>query len=600
VVTKKKHNHVDGIISPAEVIETKAASAEVASELVLDRAKPAASSGGAGDFVVPAKKWYIWTRTPKQESSEKTKTKSTKKDKKPKKSWFAKEVETVEAEVIEVADKNKFFKRHHKIALAITAITTTTIVLVGLLGGAVYAHQAIYQNKVFPGVTVWGEEVGGKSVKEVQQLITQKAKDYNIVIKGPDQDYKATVQDLGIIFNSDTMALSAYSRGRSDVWWDDYLTRARLLSTEIKWGPWQKFIRSSDLAISPSYTVNQEKLAAYVTKVADNIKIQAQDSEVTVAGGTMQLKPAIYGRGVELDKLKTLVLANITALETEKIDVPTVTVKPAIVDTAAQEVMVQAQNVMSRPVVLVYKGTEYRPNQDTVGSWISFTKNAGDTKYTLVVDKSKMASYFSFLGNKINVYSTQRIVRVENGVKQTEAQAGVDGTLVDTSLLGDQIAATLPNQPSVRLEIPTYVDKFKTKYENVVIADWDKYIDINLSTQVMTACEKGGVNCQQWSITTGDDNHPTPTGTFLVLGRNANFYMTGGTPGVDYYKVWVDHAVWFTSAGHAIHDAHWRNGSFGGQDYHWNGSHGCVNSPDAAAIFIYNWAGVGTPVIVHY
>ena len=393
----------------------------------------------------------------------------------------------------------------------------------GLIGGVAYAHQSIYQNKIFPGSVVWGENVGGKSVIDAQKIIAKKANNYSITIKGPDQDYKATAYDLGVTFSSDSMALSAYAKGRSGVWLDDYLVKARLLLAEIPWKPFQDFVLSDDLAIAPSYTINQEILDAYLTKISDNIKIQAQDSQVTVSGGTTQLKPAIYGREVDYVNLKESVLDNISTFKDKKINVITKSVKPDIVDDATQDVVLQAQSVMSRPVVLTYKGVEYRPNQDTVGSWITFTKNNGDIKYTLVIDQTKMASYFSFLESKINVYSTERIVRVENGIKQTEAKAGVDGMLLDRTVLGAQIASILPNQASVKLEIPTYVDKFKTRYENVVIANWDKYIDINLTTQSMIACEKGGGNCREWKVTTGDSNHPTPTGTFLVLGRSASF-----------------------------------------------------------------------------
>jgi lipoprotein-anchoring transpeptidase ErfK/SrfK len=76
--------------------------------------------------------------------------------------------------------------------------------------------------------------------------------------------------------------------------------------------------------------------------------------------------------------------------------------------------------------------------------------------------------------------------------------------------------------------------------------------------------------------------------------------MSGGTPGVDYYNLPGVHWVtWFKGGGYSIHEAYWRS-SFGGQDYLWNGSHGCVNSPYAVAQFIFDWAPVGTPVIVHY
>jgi lipoprotein-anchoring transpeptidase ErfK/SrfK len=508
----------------------------------------------------------------------------------------------IEANVEKFEEKTikPLLKRHHKIIMASCGFLVFLVVITGIMGGGAYAQQAMYENKVFPGVMVWGVEAGGKSMTEVQQLIAEKVKTYKITIKGPDQDYTATAAELGVIYNSDSMALGAYSRGRSSSAAENYFTRARLLATKISWAPWQQFIRADDLVISPSYTIDDGKFDVYLTQVADNIKISAQDSEVNVIAGQVQLKPAIYGREVKIEELKKQIKNSIAGFNKEEVLAETVSIKPAIIDDAAQEVMIQAQNVMQRPVILTYQGAEYRPNQETIASWISFIKNTGDTNYTLVVNPEKMKSYFDFLGTKINIYPVSKKIRIENGVKETEIQPGSNGTLVDTDLLGKTIANQLPNQASVTVVIPTYIAIFKTEYERVIIADWEKYIDINLSTQTMTACERGGVNCKQWSVTTGKNGTATPTGTFLILGRSANFYMTGGTPGIDYYKVWVDRAVWFTSQGHAIHDAAWRNGSFGGQDYTWNGSHGCVNSPDDAANFIYDWAPVGTPVIIHY
>jgi hypothetical protein len=37
---------------------------------------------------------------------------------------------------------------------------------------------------------------------EVQQLVTEKIKSYKISLAGPDQNYAATANDLGLVFNS--------------------------------------------------------------------------------------------------------------------------------------------------------------------------------------------------------------------------------------------------------------------------------------------------------------------------------------------------------------------------------------------------------------
>jgi len=504
-------------------------------------------------------------------------------------------------------DKKISFLRSHRKAITITLVAIFTIILsAGLLVGAAYAYQYQYRAKIFPGVQVWGVDAGGKNGPELQQLITEKIKNYKLTLKGPDQSYEATAEDLGVNYDSEMTISNAFNKGRTGSIVSDNLTRIYLLLTLVDWAPWQQLIGADKLAITPAIVVNDEKFNQYVTEISENINITAQDSEVNVTSGQIQLKPAIYGRQVLVDELKNQVRGSIADFSSKEIQVQTSTVKPAIIDTAAQEVMVQAQNVMQRPVILVYKGVEYRPNQETVASWISFIKQTGDTKYTLVVDTAKMGGYFDFLGTKINVYPTTRRMRVENGVKETETQAGANGTLIDETSLGKQISEQLPIQTSVKVTIPTYVATFKTEYDRVIIADWDKYIDVNLSTQTMTACEKGGVNCRQWYVMTGKNSTPTPVGTWLVQGRTQNFWMSGlqGTP--DYYRLWVPYATWFKGGGYAIHSAQWRNNDinsangFGNMAYTWNGSHGCVNSPDDAAQYIYNWAEVGTPVIVHY
>lgn len=503
-------------------------------------------------------------------------------------------------EKVKKAPQDKLIKPHHKKIAAWSVIVSILLFVLVFIGGSAYAHQSIYKNKVYPGVVVWGEPVGGKSMTQVQELVTKKIQDYKITLSGSDQKYVASATDLGVIFNSETMALSAYSKGRTGSFWNNYWTRLKLLATNIKWQPIQTAFQTNELAIPPSYQTDEKQLNEYLTKIASNIHIEAKDSEVKINNGNTELTPAIYGRDVQVEELAKQVKDSIALLKTSEIKVITKIVKPAIVDESAQEVVVQAQNVMARPVTLTYQGQTFAPNKETVASWITFVKPVGSQNYSLVVDPAKMKKYFSFVSGKINVYPVIRKVQVENGAKENILQEGKDGLLVDEAALGKAIAETLPVQPSVTLAIPMYVAKFKTEFNQVLVANWDKYIEITLSTQTMTAYLKGGQAVGSWKVTTGNQYHPTPVGTWLVHGKSALTRMTGGTPGVDYYDLPNVHWVtWFKGGGYSIHEAYWRS-SFGGMDYTWNGSHGCVNAPISVAQFIYDWAPVGTPVIVHY
>jgi lipoprotein-anchoring transpeptidase ErfK/SrfK len=64
-----------------------------------------------------------------------------------------------------------------------------------------------------------------------------------------------------------------------------------------------------------------------------------------------------------------------------------------------------------------------------------------------------------------------------------------------------------------------------------------------------------------------------------------------------YPPSWVQYTLWFRNDGYAIHDAPWR--SYYGPGTEQAGSHGCVNVPMPTMETLFNWADLGTRVIVH-
>lgn len=97
------------------------------------------------------------------------------------------------------------------------------------------------------------------------------------------------------------------------------------------------------------------------------------------------------------------------------------------------------------------------------------------------------------------------------------------------------------------------------------------------------------------TTSTGLDLTPTPRGTFVVYRKSPTRYMQGPIPGVsakEYDLPGVPWNLYFTEDGAVIHGAYWHN-SFGKK---W--SNGCVNLPPPIARTLYDWADLGTTVIV--
>jgi lipoprotein-anchoring transpeptidase ErfK/SrfK len=88
----------------------------------------------------------------------------------------------------------------------------------------------------------------------------------------------------------------------------------------------------------------------------------------------------------------------------------------------------------------------------------------------------------------------------------------------------------------------------------------------------------------------GDD---TPLGTWPVQGKQQSRYLTTRDGSSYHVNFWMPY-----DGDYGFHDATWQTFPEGTQQYHADGSHGCVHLPMPAMTWLYNWAQVGATVTV--
>lgn len=120
----------------------------------------------------------------------------------------------------------------------------------------------------------------------------------------------------------------------------------------------------------------------------------------------------------------------------------------------------------------------------------------------------------------------------------------------------------------------------------------NKKIEIDLSEQKLYMKEEDNtigtflVSTGKWA--------PTPTGNYAIWIKLRYTRMTGGSKALNtYYDLPNVPYVMYFYQGYGIHGAYWHNNF--GQPM----SHGCVNMRPEEAGIVFNWASVGTPVIVY-
>lgn len=141
----------------------------------------------------------------------------------------------------------------------------------------------------------------------------------------------------------------------------------------------------------------------------------------------------------------------------------------------------------------------------------------------------------------------------------------------------------------------TVVEAEGTRVVSSTTPSTTKSIVVDRSAQMLYAYD-GDNLFMSATTSTGLDSTPTPRGVFSVYKKTPSRYMQGPLPNINsdqYYDLpGVPWNLYFTEGGAVIHGAYWHD-KFGTKY-----SHGCVNlSPEIARI-VYEWAELGTVVIV--
>lgn len=144
-----------------------------------------------------------------------------------------------------------------------------------------------------------------------------------------------------------------------------------------------------------------------------------------------------------------------------------------------------------------------------------------------------------------------------------------------------------------RVEAPrqplAFADIAPTRVLSAVLGEGnEKWVDVNLSTQTLTAYEPDGRVFMQVPVSTGLWA-PTPTGSYRIWAKLRYTTMKGGSKelGTYYYLPNVPCTQYFYK-GYGLHGAYWHD-NFGHPM-----SHGCVNMRIADSCQLFEWT---TPIL---
>ncbi len=124
----------------------------------------------------------------------------------------------------------------------------------------------------------------------------------------------------------------------------------------------------------------------------------------------------------------------------------------------------------------------------------------------------------------------------------------------------------------------------------------ERWILVDLAAQT-TSAMVGEETYYTSLVTTGKDGWNTPPGEFRILYRVPNETMASAAIGAEEYYDLKDvlYTQYFTDRGHALHLNYWREPYYFGNI---RSSHGCVGMRLEDAEFFWNFATLGTRVVI--
>jgi lipoprotein-anchoring transpeptidase ErfK/SrfK len=157
----------------------------------------------------------------------------------------------------------------------------------------------------------------------------------------------------------------------------------------------------------------------------------------------------------------------------------------------------------------------------------------------------------------------------------------------------DTAFETLPAVPQTGTQDSALIVKQAKSYTVPKINE-GKYIDVNLANQVMTVFENGKA-LEAFRISSGQRGMETPVGKTKIYNKARRAYSKK-------YGLFMPYWMAITADGsRGLHELpEWPNGYKEGMNHLGIPvSHGCVRLGVGAAEFVYNWADIGTTVVIY-
>ena len=230
------------------------------------------------------------------------------------------------------------------------SIFAACIIGTGLLIAFGLGVQVWLAEKITPGVSVSGIDIGGLTPQEASLLISENLTyptEGKILLRDGDQTWLLSPAQLGMYIDPETTVSQAFEIGRE----------GNLIARLSKqWDTWQY-----GQTISPSFVFDERVAYMQIQQIAKTIEKPVVEAELSLNGTEVTVKRGQIGRVVKINETIEKISVILPNLQDGVVDLVIEEIPPYILDVEEQAAL--AKKILSQPLVLTAENAEGSPWQ---------------------------------------------------------------------------------------------------------------------------------------------------------------------------------------------------------------------------------------------
>jgi lipoprotein-anchoring transpeptidase ErfK/SrfK len=467
--------------------------------------------------------------------------------------------------------------------------------------------QRFYRERIYPNVYVLGENLGGMTRREAQEVlggISDYPEVEGVILRQGERTWVIPWTDAGLALDTRAMVDAAYGIGRGEA-----TLRERLA------------IWLDEHTVPPLYTVDLEQMRAVLEELSAEVSVPPTEPIIRLENGEVVIEPGEPGRVLDVTTMLGQ-LSTLSAEPGEEISVDLVFRDVQPLDPETGEIEEQVKALADREItltaydVLTEERLSWTLGPETIVTWLHLVPGPEGEP---VVDLNLYAIRDSLVALAEEL-GDGRGFRYDEAAQQV--LAAFDAGEEEVALYLSHPERTYTVQPGDTLT--SVAQKFGMPPGLVYEANWEidldrlqvgqqitipsqdvltphrvdpgKKIVINLDEQRMRVYE-GGALLHDWPVSTGMEDSPTDRGTFQILSKEEMAFASQ-------WDLWMPYFMAIYRVGGDVHNGIHELPILENGQRLWEGhlgspaSYGCVilGIPEAETLF--DWAEIGTLVIV--